>query len=97
MRRALPKQFLEVHGKPIIVHTLEKFEEHDEIDAIAIAIVGSHREHLNRLLKIYDITKVKWIVDGGDTGRCRAIGLCRPSRRSALRIRLSSSTTACAR
>ena len=38
--RALPKQFLEIHGKPIIIHTLEHFEEHPDIDGIAIAILA---------------------------------------------------------
>jgi len=67
--RARPKQFLEVHGKPIVIHTLEQFEEHPEIDGIAIAILGSHRDHLLKLLNRYEITKVKWIVDGGETGQ----------------------------
>jgi D-ribitol-5-phosphate cytidylyltransferase len=66
---ALPKQFLEVHGKPIIIHTLEHFEYHPEVDAIAIAILPSHHEHIRRLLKQYEISKIKWIVDGGDTGQ----------------------------
>ncbi len=67
--RAVPKQFLEVHGKPIIVHTLERFEEHPDIDAVAVAIVPDGREHLIRLLKRYEIGKVRWIVDGGETGQ----------------------------
>jgi 2-C-methyl-D-erythritol 4-phosphate cytidylyltransferase len=67
--RALPKQFLEVHGKPIIIHTLERFEEHPEIDGIAVAILPEYRTHLERLLKRYEITKVSWIVDGGATGQ----------------------------
>lgn len=66
---ALPKQFLEVHGKPIIVHTLEHFEEHPDIDAIAVAILPHYRNHLTRLLNRYEITKVSWIVDGGGTGQ----------------------------
>lgn len=67
--RALPKQFLEVHGKPIIIHTLEKFEEHPEIDSIAIAILPQYREHLRKLIKRYELQKIRWIVDGGDTGQ----------------------------
>lgn len=67
--RALPKQFLEIHGKPIIIHTLEQFEQHPEIDAISIAILATHREHLRRLINRYEITKVEWIVDGGETGQ----------------------------
>jgi D-ribitol-5-phosphate cytidylyltransferase len=67
--KALPKQFLEVHGKPIIIHTLEKFEEHSEIDGIAIAILSQYRGHLSKLLHRYEISKVRWIVNGGDTGQ----------------------------
>ncbi|MFF2328134.1 MULTISPECIES: 2-C-methyl-D-erythritol 4-phosphate cytidylyltransferase [unclassified Streptomyces] len=67
--RALPKQFLEVQGKPIIIHTLEHFEAHPEIDSIAIAILAEYREHMVKLLKRYEIQKVKWIIDGGRTGQ----------------------------
>ena len=67
--RALPKQFLEINGKPIIIHTLEHFEAHPEIDGIAIAILAEYREHMMKLLKRYEIEKVKWIVDGGATGQ----------------------------
>jgi D-ribitol-5-phosphate cytidylyltransferase len=74
---ALPKQFLEVHGKPIIIHTLEHFEEHPDIDGIVIAILPQYHDHLSRLLKRYEISKVRWIVDGGATGQA--------SRHAALR------------
>jgi len=67
--RALPKQFLEVHGRPILLHTLEHFEAHPDVDAIAIAILPDYREHLKRLLRLYEISKVRWIVDGGKTGQ----------------------------
>lgn len=66
---AMPKQFLDVHGKPIIVHTLEHFQDHPDIDAIAVAILPAYREHLGRLIKRYELTKVAWIVDGGGTGQ----------------------------
>ena len=67
--RALPKQFLEIHGKPIIIHTLEHFEAHPDIDAIGIAILPEYRGHMMKLLKRYEIEKVKWVVDGGATGQ----------------------------
>jgi 2-C-methyl-D-erythritol 4-phosphate cytidylyltransferase len=75
--RALPKQFLEVHGKPIIIHTLEHFQHHPDIHGIAIATLPEYREHLSMLLRRYEIDKVKWVVDGGATGqasRHRALG-----------------------
>jgi len=67
--RALPKQFLEINGKPIIIHTLEHFEDHPDIDAIAVVIVADYRDQLTRLLTRYEISKVRWLVDGGDTGQ----------------------------
>ena len=66
---ALPKQFLEVHGKPIIVHTLENFENHPDIDAIAVAILPQWHDHLARLVRRFDLTKIRWVVDGGSTGQ----------------------------
>lgn len=75
--RALPKQFLSVHGKPIIIHTLENFEYHDEIDAIVIACVADWMEHMREILKKYNINKVKKIVRGGETGQMSIYnGLC---------------------
>ncbi len=67
--RAVPKQFLEVHGKPIIIHTLEHFENHPDISAIAVAILAEWRDELTKALNRYEITKVRWIVDGGETGQ----------------------------
>ncbi|MFG2883374.1 2-C-methyl-D-erythritol 4-phosphate cytidylyltransferase [Streptomyces sp. NPDC048297] len=67
--RALPKQFLEIHGKPIIIHTLEHFEAHPDIDGIAIAILPEYRELMEKMLKRYEIEKVRWVVDGGRTGQ----------------------------
>ncbi|MGO1590528.1 MAG: IspD/TarI family cytidylyltransferase [Ancrocorticia sp.] len=65
----VPKQFLEIHGKPVIVHTLELFEHHPEIDAIAVAILPSARAELEKLIRRFDIEKVRWVVDGGATGQ----------------------------
>ncbi len=64
-----PKQFLNVHGKPIIIHTLEKFQENENIDAITIACVDGYIDYLWKLVKKYDITKVKAIVKGGKNGQ----------------------------
>ncbi len=66
--RAKPKQFLELHGKPIIIYTLEHFEYHEAIDGIVIVCIENWIEELQGLLKRYDITKVVKIVPGGPTG-----------------------------
>lgn len=66
--RSKPKQFLEMHSKPIIIHTLEHFEYHEEIDNIVIVCLAEWLEELQLLLKRYAITKVTNIVPGGGTG-----------------------------
>ena len=66
--KSKPKQFLELHGKPILVHTLEYFENHEKIDAICIVCLSGWEEELRRMLKLYQIEKVKWITTGGETG-----------------------------
>ena len=66
-KKALPKQFLCMHGKPIIIHTLEHFEDHEEIDAIVIACVKEWIAYMEGLVKKYNITKVCKIVPGGET------------------------------
>ena len=63
-----PKQFIEIGGKPIIIYTLELFENHSEIDDIYIACKSDYMDILNRMLKRFDITKVRQIVPGGKTG-----------------------------
>lgn len=66
--RSKPKQFLEMHGKPIIIYTLEHFEYHDEVDQIIVVCIREWIEELRGLLKRYNITKVVNIVPGGSTG-----------------------------
>jgi len=66
--KSKPKQFLELHGKPILIHTLEYFENHPMIDSICIVCLESWQRELRKLLKKYDIEKVNWIVAGGATG-----------------------------
>ena len=64
-----PKQFLELNGKPIIIHTIELFESHPEIDAIAVVCLESWIGYLNELLERFRIKKVKYVVPGGETGQ----------------------------
>lgn len=64
-----PKQFLEMHQKPIIIYTLEIFENHPDIDAIVIACVEEWIPYLQELLYKFRINKVKKIVPGGSTGQ----------------------------
>lgn len=61
----LPKQFLKLMGKPIIVYTLEKFEQSEEIDKIVIVCHGSYIEYMQELVDLYHIKKVGQIIVGG--------------------------------
>ena len=67
--KSLPKQFLKVYGKPVIVHTLEKFEQCEAIDAIVVVILKGWESHLEDLVKQYHLKKVIRIVPGGDSGQ----------------------------
>ena len=66
--RSKPKQFLEMHGKPIIIYTLEHFEYHEDVENIVVVCLAHWIEELKGLLKRYGITKVSKIVSGGETG-----------------------------
>lgn len=64
-----PKQFLEVFNKPIIVYTLEKFEECPDINAIVVVCIESWIEYLRILIEKHRLNKVIKIVKGGSTGQ----------------------------
>ncbi|WP_201770139.1 IspD/TarI family cytidylyltransferase [Streptococcus equinus] len=64
-----PKQFLEMYNKPIIIHTLEFFEKHSEIDAIVVVCVEEWIPYFETLLYKFRIEKVKKVVSGGETGQ----------------------------
>lgn len=65
--KALPKQFLNIHGKPVIIHTIEQFDNDPEIDAICVVSVADWLDHMQKLVEKYGIRKVRWIVPGGVT------------------------------
>jgi 2-C-methyl-D-erythritol 4-phosphate cytidylyltransferase len=64
-----PKQFLELHGKPIIIYTLELFDNHPMIDGIVVVCIKEWIDYLKKMLKKFEITKVVEIVPGGTTGQ----------------------------
>jgi 2-C-methyl-D-erythritol 4-phosphate cytidylyltransferase len=68
-RAAKPKQFLQLYGKEIIIHTIENFEKHPAIDGIAVVCIESWIPFFETLLAKYNISKVKWIVSGGANGQ----------------------------
>lgn len=64
-----PKQFLELHDKPIIIYTVEAFENHPDIDGIVIVCLKDWIPFLEKKLIHYDIAKVRAVVPGGATGQ----------------------------
>ena len=66
---ARPKQFLEFRGKPIIIYTLELFDNHPQIDGIVIACLEDWIPYLEKLIRKFEISKVVRIVTGGNTGQ----------------------------
>ena len=67
--KTLPKQFLQMNGKPIIIHTLEYFENCKEIDGIVVSCIDGWQDYLKEFIHKFHITKVKQIVVGGKTGQ----------------------------
>lgn len=64
-----PKQFLMVHGKPIIVHTIELFEQHEDIDGIIVVCIENWIPYMEEMQYRYRLDKIKKIVPGGETGQ----------------------------
>ena len=76
-----PKQFLELNGKPVIIYTLELFDNHPDIDAICVACIESWIPFLKKMLRKFEINKVVDIVPGGETGQDSIYhGLCAADR-----------------
>lgn len=66
---SIPKQFVEVLGKPIIIYTLELFDKLEDIDAIVVTCVESYIPKLWKLIRSYQLSKVRSVVIGGSTGQ----------------------------
>ena len=66
---SIPKQFLKINDKPIIIRTLELFQTHKDIDKIYISIHPDYYEYMQDLVKYYYITKTAGMVNGGKTGQ----------------------------
>lgn len=65
----IPKQFMNVYEKPLIIYTLENFQNHPEIDGIAVVCLDGWHEVLRAYARQYHITKLRWIVSGGSNGQ----------------------------
>ncbi len=73
----MPKQFLCMHGKPIIIHTIEQFEFHEKIDKIVVACIKEWVPYLKELIERYNLKKVAEVVPGGSNSQQSIyFGLC---------------------
>ena len=64
-----PKQFLELHGKPILIYTLEQFQQCKVVDGIVLVMLESWIPYTEELIERYRISKVKAVIPGGDSGQ----------------------------
>jgi 2-C-methyl-D-erythritol 4-phosphate cytidylyltransferase len=69
MNQDIPKQFLNVNDKPVIIYTMEAFQKHPGIDAITVVCLEGWQEILKAYSKQFNITKLKWITTGGTNGQ----------------------------
>ncbi|MDH6367888.1 MULTISPECIES: IspD/TarI family cytidylyltransferase [unclassified Breznakia] len=69
MKQEIPKQFINVYDKPVLIYTLEGFQNHPEIDAIEVVCIDGWHDILWSYAKQYNITKLQWVISGGKTGQ----------------------------
>lgn len=69
MQQEIPKQFLNVNDKPVIIYTLEAFQSHPDIDKIGVVCLDGWHDILRAYARQYRIDKLDWIVSGGENGQ----------------------------
>lgn len=69
MHQDIPKQFLTVNEKPVIVYTMEAFQKHADIDSIAVVCIAGWEQVLQAYAKQFNITKLEYIIPGGENGQ----------------------------
>ena len=63
----IPKQFVEVLGKPVLAYTIEAFEKNPEIDAVLVVCIKPYMNYMWEMKEKYGLSKLKWVTEGGDT------------------------------
>ena len=69
MGQDIPKQFIKVYDKPVLIYTLEGFQKHPQIDAIEVVCIDGWHDVLRSYAQQFGIDKLKWIVSGGKSGQ----------------------------
>lgn len=67
MKQDIPKQFINVYDKPVLIYTLEGFQKHPQIDMIGVVCIDGWHDVLWAYAKQFGITKLKWVISGGAT------------------------------
>lgn len=65
----IPKQFINVYDKPVLIYTLESFQRHPQVDAMELVCIDGWHDVVRAYAKQFNIDKLKWIVSGGDTAQ----------------------------
>lgn len=69
MGQDIPKQFINVYDKPVLIYTLEGFQRHPQVDAIEVVCIDGWHDIVWAYAKQFNIDKLKWIVSGGASGQ----------------------------
>ena len=69
MGQDIPKQFINVYDKPVLIYTLEGFQKHPQIDAIEVVCIDGWHDVARAYAKQFGIDKLKWVISGGETGQ----------------------------
>lgn len=69
MGQSIPKQFININDKPVLVYTLESFQKHPQIDAIELVCLDGWQNVARAYAEQYGVSKLKWIVTGGESGQ----------------------------
>ena len=69
MGQDIPKQFINVYDKPVLVYTLQGFQRHPQIDAILVVCIDGWYDVVKAYARQFGIDKLKWVVPGGETGQ----------------------------
>ena len=69
MGQQIPKQFINVRDKPVLIYTLEAFQAHTQVEAIEVVCIDGWEDILKAYAKQFGISKLKWVVKGGKTGQ----------------------------
>ena len=69
MGQDIPKQFINVYDKPILIYTLEGFQNHPMVDAIEVVCIEGWENMVQAYANQFNITKLKWIIKGGGSAQ----------------------------